>query len=361
MRYLIIFYFTILCFYSSRGQTAEVCYKKGNEKLEANDYRGSIVEYSKAVNIEPNYINAYFNRGYARIMMADNKNAISDFNIAIRLNPNDGSSYFNRALAKHNLKNEIGAIEDYDKAIALDSTNSSFFAFRGKSRFVLQKFFEAIDDFDKALQIDSNSSMAFRGRGQVKFALNDYAGAVEDYDASLAIDPDNAESHCLRGNANCYLDDYKTALDDYDKALDIDPKYSLASLGRMYANQKLKEKEWTYVGVANDGDRFYVKSSYLTKEEGIVKIWVKSISKSASFYKYGKKFSYNNVKKMLLYEIDCTELKIRASSSVWYNTSGNVIYNNDTGFDEYDEGSWKHVVPESIGEAIYKKVCELFN
>lgn len=47
----------------SYSQTAETYFKKGVAKEELKDYKGAIAEYDNAININPKYSKAYYNRG----------------------------------------------------------------------------------------------------------------------------------------------------------------------------------------------------------------------------------------------------------------------------------------------------------
>ena len=48
--------------------------------------------------------NFYFNRAFDRAEKGDHYGAISDYTKAIEINPNDEDAYYNRALSKSNLK-----------------------------------------------------------------------------------------------------------------------------------------------------------------------------------------------------------------------------------------------------------------
>jgi lipoprotein NlpI len=51
---------------SSYCQTAEDYFKSGLSKLRLEDHEGAIVEFTKAIQLKPNYVYAYSNRGVAK-------------------------------------------------------------------------------------------------------------------------------------------------------------------------------------------------------------------------------------------------------------------------------------------------------
>ena len=55
-----------------------------------------------------------------RLNLKQYSEAIADYSIAIELNPNYAEAYNNRGLAKYNLKKYSEVIADLDKAIELD-------------------------------------------------------------------------------------------------------------------------------------------------------------------------------------------------------------------------------------------------
>jgi tetratricopeptide (TPR) repeat protein len=53
------------------------------------DLDRAIADYGQAIKINPNYVNAYYNRGNMYLTKGDNNKAISDLEAVLRINPND--------------------------------------------------------------------------------------------------------------------------------------------------------------------------------------------------------------------------------------------------------------------------------
>lgn len=103
----------------SFGQNAETLLNSGIEKYDIDDFKGAIVDYNKALEIDSNYTEVYFKRGLAKVMLDDFNGAISDYSKAIELNPNYSEAYFKRGLVKAVLDDKNGACSDYKKSSEL--------------------------------------------------------------------------------------------------------------------------------------------------------------------------------------------------------------------------------------------------
>jgi len=60
----------------SFGQTAEDYFNRGVAKEKLKDYKEVIVDYSKAIELNSDYVDAYYNRGNAKYDLKDYKEAI---------------------------------------------------------------------------------------------------------------------------------------------------------------------------------------------------------------------------------------------------------------------------------------------
>ena len=66
------------------------------DKYKKGDYQGAIADFNQAIKINPNYAQAYNNRGGIRYELGDKQGAIADFNQAIKINPNYANAYYDR-------------------------------------------------------------------------------------------------------------------------------------------------------------------------------------------------------------------------------------------------------------------------
>lgn len=106
------------------GQTAEEYYNIANNKSDSKDYQGAIENYTKAIDLNPNYSIAYVNRGDSKIKIQDYKGAIADFSKAIELNPKNSDAYYNRGVSNSKLNQKESACLDWIKAEELGDTDA---------------------------------------------------------------------------------------------------------------------------------------------------------------------------------------------------------------------------------------------
>jgi tetratricopeptide (TPR) repeat protein len=108
---------------NERIKISEAYFNRGINKRYLNDLSGAISDYSKAIEIRPDYYKAYHNRGVAKMKKQDFDGAIEDFTLIIKSESHDknmiASSYGNRGLAK--FSSGKYACADFRKAVELGS------------------------------------------------------------------------------------------------------------------------------------------------------------------------------------------------------------------------------------------------
>jgi tetratricopeptide (TPR) repeat protein len=89
---------------------------RANARLNIDDSRGAIEDYTKAMNLSPKLAADYQGRGVAKSKLKDYPAAISDYNLAIKIDPNYALAYYHRGLSKYENSDQSGAISDLQQA-----------------------------------------------------------------------------------------------------------------------------------------------------------------------------------------------------------------------------------------------------
>lgn len=97
-----------------------------------------------------NNATVYYDRGVQYSLKGDFRNALDDYTHALSLDPNYLNALFNRANAYENLHNPESALNDYNRYIQLDAKDGSVYYKRSYLFFKSGKLDEALDDVQRA-------------------------------------------------------------------------------------------------------------------------------------------------------------------------------------------------------------------
>ena len=165
-------------------KTFDEYYADGIIKQDSGDYDGALIEYSRAIELNPNFVASYINRGLVKQSLKDYAGAMIDYNKAIEIKP-DSYSYMNRAILKHELKEFEFAIKDFDLAMISDNKESSIkdkiYYNKGNSLASLEDYYGAISSYKKAIDINSNYAFAYFQMGVCKYYISDISGGCTDF------------------------------------------------------------------------------------------------------------------------------------------------------------------------------------
>ncbi len=191
------------------------------------DFENAIDQFDQSTQIKEFSI-AYNNRGFIKVELGQFKEAVIDFGKAIQVNPKSQLAYNNRGAAYTRLGLLREAISDLDKAILLNPEYADAYHNRGITRSMLDRNDKAIEDFSKVISLDLNYVEAYFRRGLVRLALDQLDEAVADFDKAITLYPDYGEAYDNRGVAKLALGHKGEAALDFEAALRIDPDYDSA-------------------------------------------------------------------------------------------------------------------------------------
>ena len=98
---------------------AEAYNEKGNALSELKQLNAAIENYDRAIEINPNYDNAFYNRGFVLQELLKLDDAVKSYDAVIKINPNYVQAYNNRGTALRELKKYDAALESYKKAFEI--------------------------------------------------------------------------------------------------------------------------------------------------------------------------------------------------------------------------------------------------
>jgi len=98
-----------------------IYFYRGNAYHYKDECDLAIADYDRAIELRPDYAEAYNNRGNAYAHKGDHDRAIADYDRAIQLQPDLAEAYYNRGLAYKQRGEEEKAIADFEKFLELSN------------------------------------------------------------------------------------------------------------------------------------------------------------------------------------------------------------------------------------------------
>ncbi|MFA4843081.1 MAG: tetratricopeptide repeat protein, partial [Candidatus Omnitrophota bacterium] len=212
---------------------------EGYKHFNAKEYDEAIEAFTKAIDLNPEYAEAYGNRAASYNNQGNFDEAIKDYTRAIELKcPNLAVVYYSRGLSYRGKKDYEKAAQDYGKATELKPDYLEVYLDLGLMHFVLGKY-EA-ESFAKAAKIDSGKTISYLTelirlnpkhsvpyfyRGYVYNELKEYAKAIDDYTKYLESNPNDRTVYYNRALAYQNLGRHQEAITDATRAIELDVNY----------------------------------------------------------------------------------------------------------------------------------------
>lgn len=134
---------------------------RGFSYFAKNQYELAITDFSKAIELDSNYMVAYYNRGVAYFDLGQNERAITDFTKAMELGLRGKGSYHIRGLAYAKQGQYDLAIADFNKALEIDPKDAASYNNRGISYLLKGQYKRTIADLTKAIELDSKNAALY--------------------------------------------------------------------------------------------------------------------------------------------------------------------------------------------------------
>jgi len=143
-----------------KDKAAELYIWRGNTWYNKKDYDNAIIDYNKAININPNYELAFYNRGSAWVAKKEYDKAIADYTKIIKPNSKYADTYYtDRGNVWKAQQKYDKAITDYTKAIKRNPYFANAYYNRGLAKKEKNVDPEEIkQDFEKYLKLITDES-----------------------------------------------------------------------------------------------------------------------------------------------------------------------------------------------------------
>ncbi|AFY55997.1 serine/threonine protein kinase [Rivularia sp. PCC 7116] len=207
-------------------------YKKANTFYELQRYEDALDNYKQAIEIKPEYAQAWNGQGRVLYELNSHKEALSAYDKAIEIEPNYQESWRGRGFVLNKLKRYQEAIYSFDKALKLKPESPKVLNARGEALRNLKRYDEAIQSYDKAVELQPEYDQAWYNKAWVLYNLKRYKDALATYEQVIRLKPNNELAWYNSGNALVNLNRQRDALKAYSKAVQYKPSFYQAWLSR---------------------------------------------------------------------------------------------------------------------------------
>ena len=135
------------------NRRAEKFYDRGLKKCQERQYQKAIPKYTKAIKIDPQFIDAYLRRCEMYYELGNHQGILQDCYQIIQLNPSIVKAYYYQGRARYSLGFVRHAIESYSEVIRQDSRHAQAYYERGLAYRDTQDNVSALQDFQIAADL----------------------------------------------------------------------------------------------------------------------------------------------------------------------------------------------------------------
>lgn len=232
----------------------KIHYNKGIKYNDEGKYNLAVVNFEKALECDPDCIEAHFDLGAVYINKKDYDLAIKSFNNVLRLNPNEVTAYVNIALAYLRIGDFGNSIESYKKALTINPEDIDTVVDLAYAYVKNQQYDEAIELYNKAMNYGSHRFKAKEGLDQALNLKGYYEQnkaekpAEKQVETTEKISIENNEEEIKDHHEHYEIavnfvkqNDFEAAIENLRKCIRLEPHFTKAKalLDKLYI---LKEK-----------------------------------------------------------------------------------------------------------------------
>jgi len=163
----------------------------GVEKLSPGAYQEAMTHFNRAIQIWPEYSEAYLSRAVAEHDQSLSAAALADLDRALDLDPDSTRAYNERGQIYLENGDTRKAIQEFSRSLQVTSTIEGHYQ-RGAAYEKLGDHQNAIADFDAAIRESRDAPYAYRARSAARRASGDREGAAADEQKARSIETGEA-------------------------------------------------------------------------------------------------------------------------------------------------------------------------
>ena len=161
---------------------------------EISDLQAAELNYIKALDIDPKFLEAHINLGNIQHEFKSFEKAVASYEQAIELSPDNIHANYNMGVTLLENNCHERACKYFNKVLKLDPDNPKAANNLGLGLLKAQQWEEAKKAFKKAISLDTDFAEAFNNLGDLYVSIYKFEEALLHFDKALEIRPDYYEA-----------------------------------------------------------------------------------------------------------------------------------------------------------------------
>jgi tetratricopeptide (TPR) repeat protein len=218
------------------AQNARQFYKTGLTFVEAGNHKDAIDQFTKALNLDPEYVQAYIERARSYEAIGDLQKTADDLKRALTFEQKEPELYYDAARVNFDLSSYSDALELINKCTVLDKKSELAFRLLARIQMSLEDYSNSLISINKALALKDNAENNFY-RGQLSEKMKNFNQAEIDYITAIVKNDRYSEAYLALAALRLQLNKPETAMESCNSLLKLEPnnKKALLIQSRIYA------------------------------------------------------------------------------------------------------------------------------
>ena len=215
---------------------AQKFYNEGMNTYNSRNLETAVIWFTKAVQVLPNYAEAWYARGDAHYASKLLQKAVNDYTKASQLDKNMYRAYYQRGLAHYGLGQKEEAINDFDHTLRIKPDFYAAYQKSGDTNAELKKFAEALQAYDQLVLRQPDMAIVHFKAGKIRTELRQFSPAIRNLTTAIKNQKRYPEAYYYRGLAFVGTKNDGSAKKDFSSALKENERYAEAyfELGNIY-------------------------------------------------------------------------------------------------------------------------------
>lgn len=246
----------LLLSFSVSAQSPKKIYKTGMDFYDSKNYNDAIEQFTKAIELETDYVDAYVKRGESYLELKKPQEAADDFRRALAFDNKNEDLFYKTGVIYYNMESDSLAGLMFSKAIGLKKSDLNSYPYLilvylrnqkkdqalavakqwvGQKSYDLSNYYEGMaydslaqytnsyNSYDKAIKFNTSFVMGYIGKSRAELNLNRLSGAYADVNRAISLDKNNVEAYVLKSQIGVANKDYPNAINDISRAIVLEP------------------------------------------------------------------------------------------------------------------------------------------